>query len=78
MSHRVLVSAPYMQPALCRFSDVFARHDIEAVVPQVKERLSEEELLLLVGDVDGIICGDDRITDRVLAAPRYRQMGHGS
>ena len=32
MSHRVLVSAPYMQPALCRFSDVFARHDIEADV----------------------------------------------
>jgi len=34
--------------------------------------LSEEETLALVGDVDGFICGDDRITARVVAraAPR--------
>jgi D-3-phosphoglycerate dehydrogenase len=40
---------------------------------QVKERLSEAELLEVIGDIDGIICGDDRITKRVLdAAPRLK------
>jgi len=43
------------------------------VVASVRERLSEEELLTLVGDIDGIICGDDQITERVLkAAPRLK------
>ena len=70
---RVLVSAPYFQPVLDRFREVFAAADIELVVPPVEERLSEEELLELVGDVDGAICGDDQFTERVLrAAPRLK------
>jgi len=73
MTHRVLVSAPYMQPELRRFSSLFARHDIDPIAPQVNERLSESELLPLMGNIDGMICGDDRITERVLAAaPRLR------
>jgi D-3-phosphoglycerate dehydrogenase len=45
----------------------------EVVSAPVRERLEESELLPLVGDVDGIICGDDRITERVLAAaPRLK------
>ena len=45
----------------------------EVVVASVRERLSEGELLPLVGDIDGIICGDDQITERVLAsAPRLK------
>jgi len=36
----------------------------------VRERLSEEELLKVIADMDGIICGDDRITPRVLAAAK--------
>jgi len=47
--------------------------DCEIIVASVRERLSEEELLPLVGDIDGIICGDDQITERVLkAAPRLK------
>jgi D-3-phosphoglycerate dehydrogenase len=34
--------------------------------------LSESELLPLVGDVDALICGDDQITERVLATARPR------
>src|SRR5262249_20332042 len=42
-------------------------------VADVDERLSEEQLLRYVGDIDGIICGDDRLTARVLtAAPRLK------
>jgi len=67
------VSAPYLQPVLGRFSGAFAERNIELVVPSVRERLTEESLLSLVGDIDGAICGDDPFTKRVLAAaPRLK------
>jgi len=73
MSWRVLVSAPYILPVLEEYQSVLAKHDIEAVIAPVQERLSEEELLPLVANIDGAICGDDRFTDRVLkAAPRLK------
>lgn len=73
MTWRVLVSAPYMQPELNRFRSVFAEHDIEVIVPSVQERLSEEELLRWVHDIDGAICGDDRFSEKVLrSAPRLK------
>ena len=70
---KVLVSAPYFQPVLDRFRAEFEARGIELVVPRVAERLEEADLLELVGDVDGVICGDDRFTARVLAAaPRLK------
>jgi D-3-phosphoglycerate dehydrogenase / 2-oxoglutarate reductase len=70
---RVLVSAPYMQPVLERFAAEFDDHGIELVVPAVTERLEEDDLLAVIGDIDGAICGDDRFTERVLkAAPRLK------
>lgn len=73
MSWKVLVSAPYIQPVIDRFRTIFEAHDIELIIPSVRERLCEEELLQWVGDVDGVICGDDRFTGRVLrAAPRLK------
>lgn len=73
MKWRVLVSAPYMLSVLDEYRGLFEDNDIEVVVAPVRERLSEVELLPLVGDVDGVISGDDRFTERVLrAAPRLR------
>ncbi len=73
MRWKVLVSAPYLQPVLDRFRPSFAAREIELVVPAVRERLSEDELLGLVRDIDGAICGDDAFTERVLAAaPRLK------
>lgn len=73
MSGRVLVSAPYFQPVLERFRKRFDALGLEVVAPPVAERLDEEELIRWVADVDGVICGDDHFTDRVLsAAPRLR------
>lgn len=65
---RVLVSAPYMQPVLERFRPLLEARGAELVVPPVDERMEEDELLPWVGDIDGAICGDDRFTERVLAA----------
>ena len=70
---RVLISAPYAMPVLDRYRAALEPHDIEVVVATVHERLSEEELLPLVANVDGVICGDDQFNERVLsAAPRLR------
>ncbi len=70
---RVLVSAPYMLPVLERFRPELEARGAEVVVATVEERLEEEQLIPLLADVDGVICGDDRFTDRVLAsAPRLR------
>ncbi len=73
MKWKILVSAPYMQPVIDRFRPVLEEHDIEVVLPAVQEYLSEEDLLQWVGDVDGVISGDDHFTERVLkAAPRLK------
>ncbi len=71
---RVLVSAPYMLPEMARFADVLAGAGLEVLLADVQERLSEEELLAFAGEVDGVICGDDQFTDRVLErfAPRLK------
>lgn len=73
MRWKVLVSAPYMQPAIDHFRPLFEQHDIEIVVPPVTERLSEEELLKWISDIDGVVAGDDPFTERVLqSAPRLK------
>src|SRR3989338_10728165 len=70
---KVLITAPYFQLVLDRYRGVFSDHNIEILVPEVKERMSEEELLPLIIDADGILCGDDRITEKVLqAAPKLK------
>jgi D-3-phosphoglycerate dehydrogenase len=70
----VLVSATYMQPHLRRFMPVFERLGITLIVPEVFERLEEEDLLPYAGQFDGVICGDDRFSARVLQAslPRLK------
>lgn len=68
MSFKVLITAPYFQLVVDQYRSRFAEHDCEIIVPTVHERMSEEELLPIIGDIDGILCGDDRITERVLAA----------
>ena len=70
---KVLVTAPYMQMVIDRFRDIFEEKGIELIVPLVKERFEEQELLQWVRDVDGVICGDDQFTERVLkAAPKLK------
>ena len=74
MKWRILVSAPYIQPVLNNYRETLESRGAELVVPNVTERLSENELMRLVGDIDGVIAGDDEFTERVLekAAPRLR------
>jgi len=63
-----------MIPFLDRFRPVLEDHGLELIVPDVNERLNEEDLLAYAGQFDGAICGDDRYTARVLeaCAPRLK------
>lgn len=70
----VLFSAPYMIPALERFRPIFETYNIDLIVPEIEERLSEQELMPIAGQFDGAICGDDRFSRKVLeaCAPRLK------
>jgi len=70
----ILFTAPYMLPVVDRFRPIFERYHLELILPQVNERLEEEQLLAYAGQFDGTICGDDRYTPRVLqaCAPRLK------
>lgn len=74
MRPTVLLSAPYMIPFKDRFVPILNEYGIEVIIPEVHERLSESELLIYAGKVDGVICGDDRFTPLVIDAylPRLK------
>lgn len=63
---KILVSAPYFHLVLDEYREELMERGAELIVPEVNERLSENELLGLVGDIDGVIAGDDHFTEKVL------------
>ncbi len=64
--YKVIISAPYMQKEIDRFIEELKNKNIDIFIPEVKERLEEYDLLKIIEDVHGIICGDDRITEKVI------------
>lgn len=65
MKWKVMVSAPYMKQEIEKFRSWFQEHDIEIDVPDVKERMEERDLLPIISEYDGVVCGDDRFTEDV-------------
>jgi D-3-phosphoglycerate dehydrogenase len=74
MTIKVLLSAPYMVPIVDRFREIFTSNGIDLIVPEVVERLAEDQLMAYAGEVDGVLCGDDRFSESVLEAyvPRLK------
>ena len=70
----ILYSAPYMIPLLPRYRPLLESLSLKLIVPEVHERLDENNLLSYAGQFDGTICGDDQYTPRVLEAcsPRLK------
>ncbi len=70
----ILYSAPYMIPLLPRYRPLLESLGLELIIPEVHERLGEDDLLSYAGQFDGTICGDDHYTARVLeaCAPRLK------
>jgi D-3-phosphoglycerate dehydrogenase len=70
----ILYTAPYMIPLLPRYRPVLEGLGLQLIVPEVHERLDENQLLNFAGQFDGTICGDDHYTPKVLEAcsPRLK------
>ena len=69
MKKKIMISAPYLieESQMDIIFDNFSEDEYDLIIPNVNERLSEDELMnLSIVDVDGIICGDDEITKRVI------------
>ena len=62
----ILLSAPYMLPFIDRFLPIFKHYGCEVIIADVKERLSEAEILTHAGKFDGTVCGDDRYSSEVI------------
>ena len=73
MKYKILISAPYLLPVVENYRPLLEDHGCEVIVADVEERLSEAQLLALMGDIDGVVCGDDEFNAEVLgAAPRLK------
>ncbi|MDO9546563.1 MAG: phosphoglycerate dehydrogenase [Pelolinea sp.] len=72
--YTILLSAPYMLSYTDRFIPILEQLGFSVIIPDVNERLSEDEILNYAGAFDGTICGDDRYTSKVIkqCAPRLK------
>lgn len=68
--YKVLISAPYLQRDFEAYRSELEARGITPLLPKVVERLEERDLLDVIPDCDGIVCGDDRITARVIDAAK--------
>lgn len=66
MKHQVLITCPNLINTIEHFRATFAQYNIEITIPHFEQQLSEEELLRIIGQFDGVIAGDDPFTARVL------------
>ena len=66
MTLRVLISCRHLQDTFERYESRFRARSIEVDLPRVRQHLSEEELLPIIGRYHGLIAGDDELTAAVL------------
>jgi D-3-phosphoglycerate dehydrogenase len=69
---KIAVTAPYLQIEWDEYKHLLA--GFEVIVPEVEERFEEDEMIKILSEgVEGIICGDDRITKKVIdSAPELK------
>jgi D-3-phosphoglycerate dehydrogenase len=69
---KIAVTAPYLQIEWDEYKEHLAGFDV--IVPKVVERFEEDEMIkILAQGIEGIICGDDRITKKVVdSAPALK------
>ena len=66
MRSRVLVTCPQLRSTIDRYEKVFAEHQIDVELPNLVQALSEDELVEIIGEFDGVIAGDDAFSAAVL------------
>ena len=66
MKIKVLISCVQLQSKIDCYRNQFDRHDIEIALPTVAQQLTENQLLAIIDNFDGVIAGDDEFTEQVL------------
>lgn len=66
MRYRILITAPYMLKEKDKVENLLKPFPLEVIWVSVEERLEEHDLLKLISPFHGMICGDDRITEKVI------------
>ena len=66
--YKVLISAPYLLNDIKLFKEELSSKGIEIDIYPVEERLEEADLLPVIAQYHGVICGDDRFTPNVIDA----------
>lgn len=67
---KILISAPYMLRERQKVEPILKQYSMDVVWADVKERLEEKELLEHLQGIEGIICGDDRFSEKVYAGAK--------
>ena len=69
---KALVTAPPILPKIFDYVDLFNDKSVEIIIPpfDVIESLNESQLISLLSEIDGILCGDDQITKNVLESAK--------
>jgi len=63
---KVLITAPYVRLDIEKLRHIFIENDIDITVPDITEKIPEDELFAVIDQYDGAICGDDPFNRRVL------------
>jgi D-3-phosphoglycerate dehydrogenase len=63
---RILITCRQMQNCIEEFRPMLNERQLELVLPEIVQQPSEEELIAIIGDFDGMIAGDDPLSARVL------------
>lgn len=67
---KILISAPYMLRERAKIELMLSEYDWDVTWARVDERLEEDDLLPIIGQYEGIVCGDDRFTASVYDAAK--------
>ena len=66
--YRALITAPPILPKIHSYKKLFDSNKVKIIIPpyRVVESLDENQLIELLNNIDGILCGDDQITEKVI------------
>ncbi len=66
--YTALITAPPILPIIFNYKHLFDQKSVKIVIPPFKvvESLYEDDLIQLLQNIDGILCGDDELTKKVL------------
>jgi D-3-phosphoglycerate dehydrogenase / 2-oxoglutarate reductase len=70
--YKVLITAPPILPKIMNYKNIFDENNVEIITPPFKvvESLNEDQLISLLTNINGILCGDDQISEKVLQSAK--------